>query len=78
MMLKQVKINKSLKGDAIRVFTSIYRYNSKGSIGYLFNPSENRKEVACGMFCNSRNEIIKEQWTYFIDFKTPEIVYKIV
>ena len=64
------KISKKLQTDALSVCGSIYRMNAPGAIGYVFNATDNRREVCSGMFVNFPCEIDAHYWTYYFEFKT--------
>lgn len=50
-------MSRSAFEDARAVCGSIYRMNAQSAIGYLFNPTEDGKAVATGMFCHRLSEI---------------------
>ena len=75
-MKKVKKLNKRLWQDVISVIGSIYSTNSPYAIGYLFNPSNDRRTISNGMFCDRKSEIDKNQWTYFVNY-TDKCIYKI-
>lgn len=75
--MKERKLNASLMKDVFSVCGGLYSLNAPNAIGYLFNPSINRKSVVNGMFCNFRTEINSNEWDYFFDFET-KITYKLI
>lgn len=74
--MKQVKLNKSLLQDVYNVCGSMYSMNAPHAIGYLFNPTLNRKSISTGMFCDFEREINSNSWTYFLNYKD-KTIYKI-
>ena len=70
MNLKRVDLKISLKKDVLSICGGLYSMNAPGAIGYLFNENETSKEVAAGMFCDFEDEINKDEWTYYYEYKT--------
>lgn len=66
-------ISFSVLKDAMSVCRSIYRANSLGAIGYLFNSNKTGKAVSRGMFyhggCYDLDELDPAYWDGYIDFK---------
>lgn len=66
-------ISFSVLKDAMSVCGSIYRANSLGAIGYLFNSNKTGKAVSRGMFYHGgsydKDELDPAYWDGYIDFK---------
>jgi hypothetical protein len=60
-------MKESLRKEAKAIGNGFYSINAPGRIGYLFNPSFDGKTISNGMFCNRKEEINKDEWTYFMD-----------
>jgi len=61
----------SLKKDALSVCGGIYRMNASGTIGYMFNSTDDGKKVYNGEFCyGSEYDKLVKEYDYFYDFST--------
>ncbi len=75
MIIDKAKLSKWVIRDVEAVIGSMYRLNSPGAIGYLFNKNSNGRCIARGMFCDSESEksghaIERSHWAYYLDFST--------
>ena len=67
-------MNTLLLKDVMQTVGSIYGFNAKTAIGYLFNTNKKGTEISYGMYCHSVSEINKEKWTFFLDFSTKQFL----
>jgi hypothetical protein len=74
--MKVISLKPSIKKDMLGVIGPMCRLNAPGAMGYLFNPANSGKAIANGMYCDHKDEINADQWTYYHNFKDG-ITYKI-
>ena len=70
MIHNKAKLSRKVINDVKSVCGSLYSLNAPGAIGYLFNVNENNSAIARGMFCDFESEINRDDWTYYLDYKT--------
>ena len=66
----KIRLNKALLKDVLGITQSIYRLNAPYAVGYGFNPTSNRRAIACGMFLDESDDATA--WEYYFDLKTGE------